>query len=64
MPTYTFNCAKCEEIVEVVMSMTSKDKPDCPKCFTPMDRIIVAANPFVLKGEGWYSNESKGKYHG
>lgn len=45
MPTYQYECGKCQSLKEVVKSVSALDEKEiCPKCKNrAMDRIILSA---------------------
>ena len=52
MPLYEFSCEECDKIRTVFCKM-GEDKKVCPKCKTPMKKLMSTAN-WSLKGSGWY----------
>jgi len=55
MPIYEFQCERCGEKFDKLMSM--KDPvPSCPACDASDVRKRVSAAGFVLKGGGWYKD--------
>ena len=55
---YQFECSKCKMRVEITMKMNDP-VPHCIACHdnTLVKKIFTAA-PFILKGRGWYRNET------
>jgi putative FmdB family regulatory protein len=59
MPTYEFECKRCNKIYEVKRPITESDKPyKCGLCNVECDRILSSAN-FILKGSGWPGQDLK-----
>lgn len=57
MPTYTYQCKKCEKIDEIKQRITEDALTECPNCgSSDFERLIVGGTGFVLKGGGWYSD--------
>jgi len=58
MPTYTYECEKCEEGFEIVQKMSDDAIEDCPICkeTKSIKKIINPAGGFRLKGRGWFKN--------
>lgn len=55
MPTYQFYCTKCNYQEDIYLSITLKNYiKQCPKCLTPLQRLIGTGSLFNLKGEDWY----------
>ncbi len=55
MPTYEYNCKKCNKHFEIVQKITDAPKADCPSCGSASERLISASS-FALKGGGWYKD--------
>lgn len=53
MPTYEYQCDKCGRVFEVRQRISEAPLTTCDACGGPVRRLIAAA-PFILKGEGWY----------
>jgi putative FmdB family regulatory protein len=58
MPNYDYRCQKCGTF-EVWQSIKDKTLASCPACGTKVERLISAGVGFVLKGSGFYQNDSK-----
>ncbi len=55
MPTYVYQCPKCDRIKEIFKSISESDKPEyCGHLmeYIKMKKIIAPTN-FILKGNGW-----------
>jgi putative FmdB family regulatory protein len=54
LPTYEYQCSKCEHITEVELPITGPHPQTipCQKCASCAKRII-SLSTFVLKGSGW-----------
>ncbi|MBI3636213.1 MAG: zinc ribbon domain-containing protein [Candidatus Rokubacteria bacterium] len=53
MPTYEYQCDKCQRISEVRQRISEPALTTCDVCGGALRRLLSAA-PFILKGEGWY----------
>ena len=58
MPTYDYQCKKCGTF-ELWQSIKDDALTKCPKCGSKVERLISANVGFVLKGSGFYQNDSK-----
>jgi putative FmdB family regulatory protein len=58
MPTYEYACTSCGEHVEAVQSFSDAPLTECPACGGPL-RKVYAAVGIVLKGSGFYRNDSR-----
>jgi len=54
VPIYEYKCDECRHQLEKLTKFSAPD-PWCPKCTTPMKKL-VSASSFSLKGSGWYSD--------
>lgn len=53
MPTYEYQCEKCQRVFEVRQRITEPALSTCDVCGGRVKRLLSPA-PFILKGEGWY----------
>lgn len=53
MPTYEYQCEKCQRVFEVRQRITEPALTTCEVCGGHVKRLLSPA-PFILKGEGWY----------
>ena len=53
MPTYEYQCEKCERVFEVRQRITEPPLTSHEACGGRVKRLLSPA-PFILKGEGWY----------
>ncbi len=53
MPTYEYQCEKCQRLFEVRQRITEPALTTCEVCGGHVKRLLSPA-PFILKGEGWY----------
>jgi len=53
MPTYEYQCLKCERVFEIRQRISEPALTVCDVCGGEVRRLLSAA-PFILKGEGWY----------
>ena len=53
MPTYEYQCEKCQRLFEVRQRITEPALTTCEVCGGHVKRLLSSA-PFILKGEGWY----------
>ena len=53
MPTYEYQCEKCQRVFEVRQRITEPALTTCEVCGGHVKRLLSSA-PFILKGEGWY----------
>ena len=53
MPTYTYTCTSCNDVVEKRQSFSDPPLTTCEACGGEVHRLLSPA-PFILKGGGWY----------
>jgi len=59
MPTYDYECPKCEASFERVLPMAQYQDPQtCEACGTVAKRVLSAPN-FILKGDNWASKANR-----
>ncbi|HVM33210.1 MAG TPA: FmdB family zinc ribbon protein [bacterium] len=58
MPHYDYQCPACGRF-EVWQSIQDEALSACPSCGARVQRLISASVGFVLKGSGFYQNDSR-----
>jgi putative FmdB family regulatory protein len=53
MPTYEYKCDKCG-VFEYQQSITAQPLTECPKCKSPVQRLISSNVNIIFKGSGWH----------
>jgi len=56
MPTYDYQCQKCEFEFEREQRITENPIKTCPKCKSRKAKRLLSAPNFILKGGGWYAD--------
>jgi putative FmdB family regulatory protein len=57
MPMYPYKCENCKEEWEEEQSIKDKKLEKCKKCgYKSPARLIGAAPPFILRGQGWFKD--------
>ena len=56
MPTYEYQCQKCDHKFEEFQSITAEPLEDCPQegCVGQVKRLISAGGGLLFKGSGFY----------
>ncbi len=57
MPTYEYECQKCQHRFELVQSMNDAPKKTCPKCRGRVKRLLGTGAGVIFKGSGFYSTD-------
>ena len=60
MPTYEYECRKCNHHFEVFQSMSDEPIKKCPKCKKDVRRIIFGGTGVIFKGSGFYVTDKNG----
>ena len=61
MPTYEYECKKCDKIFEVFQSIKAEKLKTCPECGSEIKRLLGTGSGLVFKGTGWYVTDFKNK---
>jgi putative FmdB family regulatory protein len=56
MPTYDYQCQKCDFEFEREQRITEDPIKTCPKCKSRKAKRLLSASNFILKGGGWYAD--------
>ncbi len=56
MPTYDYQCGKCDFEFEREQRITEDPIKTCPECKSRQVRRLLSAPSFILKGGGWYAD--------
>ena len=59
MPTYEYECKKCEYRFDAFQSMSEDPLSKCPECGGRVRRLIGAGAGIIFKGSGFYSTDSR-----
>ena len=54
MPTYEYECSKCENRFEKFQSISAKPLTKCPSCGGKVKRLIGTGAGLLFKGSGFY----------
>jgi putative FmdB family regulatory protein len=58
LPTYEYACTACGHRLEAVQSFTDDPLTECPECGEALRKVYGAVG-IVLKGSGFYKNDSR-----
>src|SRR3981081_1116411 len=58
VPTYTYTCTACNEMIEKRQSFTDPPLTTCEQCGGTLRKVIHPVG-IVFKGSGWYINDSR-----
>jgi len=56
MPTYSYECTKCEKRFDAFHSMMCTDTQHCPECGNS-GKKLMSASSVIFKGSGFYSTD-------
>lgn len=57
MPTYEYECTRCEHRFEKFQSMTDEPLKRCPKCRSKIRRVFGTGAGIIFKGSGFYETD-------
>lgn len=63
MPTYDYECTKCDHVFEAFQQMTDKPLSKCPKCGAKVKRLIGGGAGIIFKGSGFYATDYRKSTH-
>jgi len=63
MPTYEYECVKCDNRFEVFQKMTDSPLKTCPKCKGRVNRLIGLGGGVIYKGGGFYTTEYRSEHY-
>ena len=61
MPTYTYQCKKCEAVVDHFHGMNAQPRIKCEECGAACKRLIGTGAGIIFKGSGFYETDYKQK---
>ena len=61
MPTYEYECQKCQHRFDLFQSIKAAPLKTCPKCKGKVQRLIGGGSGIIFKGSGFYENDYKKK---
>lgn len=59
MPTFDFQCRKCDHVFEHSRPFGSSELPVCPACGSKRTEKMIAPPAIHFKGAGWYKTDSR-----
>jgi putative FmdB family regulatory protein len=59
MPTYEYECLKCQHRFEKFQGIKDKPLKVCPRCGGELKRLIGAGAGIIFKGKGFYQTDYK-----
>ena len=57
MPTYDYECTKCDHTFEIFQSMNDDHLTKCPECGGKIKRLIGTGSGIIFKGSGFYETD-------
>lgn len=61
MPTYTYQCKKCDHEMDVFHGISAKPRVKCAECGGSCRRLIGPGAGIIFKGSGFYETDYKVK---
>jgi|UniRef100_A0A7C6EBU3 putative FmdB family regulatory protein len=61
MPTYEYQCDKCNYRFELFQKITDSPVKTCPVCNGKVRRLISGGSGLIFKGSGFYITDYKKK---
>jgi len=57
MPTYEYQCRRCQHRFEQFQSMSAEPLEICPKCGGPVERLVSGGAGIISKGSGFHATD-------
>jgi putative FmdB family regulatory protein len=57
MPTYEYECQKCQHRFDLFQPITDKPKRTCPQCGGRVKRLVGTGAGIIFKGSGFYATD-------
>ena len=61
MPTYSYECGGCGQILDLFHGMSAEPKVKCDQCGKKCKRLMGTGAGFIFKGTGFYETDYKDK---
>ncbi len=61
MPTYSYQCNRCDHIQEVFHGMSAAPQIKCPECGGKCKKLLGTGAGIIFKGSGFYETDYKKK---
>ncbi|HOJ67158.1 MAG TPA: zinc ribbon domain-containing protein [Candidatus Hydrogenedentes bacterium] len=61
MPTYTYECVKCQATRDVFHAISASPDIRCPECGGKCRRLLGSGAGIIFKGSGFYETDYKRK---
>ncbi len=61
MPTYEYECTKCNHAFEEEAPITAPPRQRCPNCRGKVQRLVSGGTGIVFRGSGFYVTDSRPK---
>jgi putative FmdB family regulatory protein len=60
MPTYEYECQRCQHRFDRFQSMSAEPVKICPNCGGPVERLISGGAGVIFKGPGFHATDYAG----
>jgi putative FmdB family regulatory protein len=64
LPTYTYECERCQQQIDIFHQMSASPEVKCAACGGPCKRLIGTGAGIIFKGSGFYETDYKSKKGG
>jgi len=59
VPTYEYECGKCQKRFERFQPISEPPVKQCPSCGGPVKRLVSGGSGLIFKGSGFYVTDYK-----
>lgn len=61
VPTYSYECVKCNHLFDVFHTMSAKPRVKCKHCRSRCRKLLGSGSGIIFKGSGFYETDFKDK---
>jgi putative FmdB family regulatory protein len=61
MPTYSYQCKKCDHVLDVFHAMSAQPRIRCTECGGTTKRLMGTGAGIIFRGSGFYETDYKNK---
>lgn len=63
MPTYEYECTKCNRVFDLFQGIKDKPITKCPTCRGKVRRLIGRGAGIIFKGNGFYQTDYRSEHY-
>jgi putative FmdB family regulatory protein len=59
LPTYEYECTRCQHVFEEFRPITAPRRQRCPRCRGKVEQLVSGGAGIVFRGSGFYATDSR-----